>query len=84
MMSWVLIGARIAKAVIVGANAVEGAATTLKGDQKRDLALRVAADAMAICGGTLTATTPEVRDALAAYNDAYVKLQNALAKAEGK
>lgn len=80
-MSWILIGARIAKALIVGANAVEGAATTMKGDDKRRLALRVAEDAMSLCGGTLN-RTPEVAKALDDYNDAYVKLQNALAKGE--
>ena len=77
-MNWLGLGIRIAKAVIIGANAIEGTATSLKGDDKRALALQVARDAMTLCGSAIV-TTPEIQKALDDYNDAYVKLQNVIA-----
>ncbi len=76
------IGARLARAVILGANTVEGLQGAVKGSDKRELALRVATEALGFCQDNQgLPMTEKVKAALKDYNDAYVKLQNALAEA---
>jgi hypothetical protein len=79
--AWLSIGVRVAKAIILGAGIVENAGTTHKGDSKRALALQFAEQAMGLCGDSaMQGVSDEVQEAMRKYNDAYVELQNVLAK----
>lgn len=75
------VGLKVARALMLGANTVEGLQGTVKGSEKRDVALRVAQEALSFCQDTQgIPMTSKVRDAMQRYNDAYVALQNALAE----
>lgn len=80
----VAIGVKLARAAMLGANTIEGLRGTVKGADKRELALRVAQEALGFCQeNQQIPMTPKIRDAWEAYNDAYVKLQNAIAGDSG-
>lgn len=77
------VGVKVARAIMLGANTVEGMRGEVKGNDKRKLALQVATEALGFCQENVAIPmTAKVREAWADYTDAYVKLQNALA--EGK
>jgi hypothetical protein len=78
------IGLKVAKALMLGANTIEGIQGNAKGDGKRELALRFAQEALGFCQDNQGVPyTDKVREAMKKYNDAYVELQNALAEATG-
>lgn len=77
-------GAKLAKAMILGANTVEGIQGAVKGSAKRDLALSIATEALGFCKENQNLPmTPKIKEKLDKYNDAYVELQNAIAEASG-
>jgi hypothetical protein len=79
-----IFGFKLAKAALLGANTVEAMSGDTKGATKRDLALRVAQDALSFCSeNQQIPMTPKIREKWEAYNDAYVALQNAIAEASG-
>lgn len=79
------VGVRVAKALILGANTIEGIQGAAKGAGKRDIALKFAQEALGFCQDNQgVPQTQKVREAMQRYNDAYVELQNAIAEAMPK
>lgn len=79
-----VLGTKLAKAIILGANTIEGMQGGVKGGAKRELALRIATEALGFCQeNQQIPMTPKIKEKLDKYNDAYVELQNAIAEATG-
>lgn len=89
-MAWIAAAGGIIKLIEMGINLVESSKTTVKGEDKADLALQFAsALASQGCqgggrqGDPFQVMSNDLQDAVKQYQKAYVQLQNVLAK-EGR
>jgi hypothetical protein len=84
-MQWVTLGTRLLPFIVMAVQAVEKLAGAKKGQEKQDAAIELIGHGLNAVEAGLekdVIDVPEVQDAMRDAISAYVKLQNAIAKAK--